>query len=251
MQLFGDYHTHTIYSQHNHGKGTILQNALMAKEKGLKEIAISDHGFSHKLYGVNRDLLPKIREEIEEAKNLTGVNIYLGIEENLLSLDGKIGILPEDLKYLDIITVGYHKMAKPATVKDKFGLFLPNNLAIFKPSKQRIQKNTLAYLKMLETNNINIISHLGVGCPVDVKEVGKFAKQNNVFIELNGKRIAFTDQDITDLVEQETMFLINSDAHSPERVGEVSKPMAFAIKHQIPIELIANVDKLPVFKSIK
>ena len=36
MLLTGDYHTHTIYS---HGSGTVLDNALAAKEKGLKEIA--------------------------------------------------------------------------------------------------------------------------------------------------------------------------------------------------------------------
>ena len=30
MILFGDYHTHTKYSRHNHGKGTILENASVA-----------------------------------------------------------------------------------------------------------------------------------------------------------------------------------------------------------------------------
>ena len=44
MKLTADYHTHTIFS---HGKGTILENALSAKEIGLKSIAITDHGFSH------------------------------------------------------------------------------------------------------------------------------------------------------------------------------------------------------------
>ena len=42
MLLTGDYHTHTIYS---HGKGTVLENVMRAKEVGLQEIAITDHGF--------------------------------------------------------------------------------------------------------------------------------------------------------------------------------------------------------------
>ena len=48
---FADYHTHTLYS---HGKGTIQQNVEAAQRKGLKEIAITDHGPGHILYGVKR-----------------------------------------------------------------------------------------------------------------------------------------------------------------------------------------------------
>ena len=49
MKILGDYHTHTTFS---HGKGKVLDNALSAKEKGLAEIAIADHGFGHLLYGM-------------------------------------------------------------------------------------------------------------------------------------------------------------------------------------------------------
>ena len=59
MILTSDYHTHTVYS---HGKGTVLENALVAKEVGLKEIAISDHGFSHPAFGLTKRKLPKIRK---------------------------------------------------------------------------------------------------------------------------------------------------------------------------------------------
>ena len=33
MIIYGDYHTHTTYS---HGKGSIIDNAIAAKNKGLK-----------------------------------------------------------------------------------------------------------------------------------------------------------------------------------------------------------------------
>ena len=42
MILTADYHTHTVFS---HGKGQIIDNANVAKLKGLKEVGISDHGF--------------------------------------------------------------------------------------------------------------------------------------------------------------------------------------------------------------
>jgi len=51
MILTADYHTHTPYS---HGKGTVMENAARAKELGLKQIGITDHGFSHLAFGLMR-----------------------------------------------------------------------------------------------------------------------------------------------------------------------------------------------------
>lgn len=52
MILTADYHTHTPYS---HGKGTVEENAARAKELGLKQIGITDHGFSHLAFGLKRE----------------------------------------------------------------------------------------------------------------------------------------------------------------------------------------------------
>ena len=46
-----DFHTHTIFS---HGKGTIEQNVMRAREIGLAAIAISDHVPGHMTYGIKR-----------------------------------------------------------------------------------------------------------------------------------------------------------------------------------------------------
>lgn len=42
MEILGDYHTHTVFS---HGHGSIEDNVKAAIKMGLKEIAITDHGF--------------------------------------------------------------------------------------------------------------------------------------------------------------------------------------------------------------
>ena len=85
MILTSDYHTHTIYS---HGKGTVMDNAIKAKELGLKEIAISDHGFAHPAFGLTKKKLPKLRVDCNDATKNTGVNVLLGIESNIIGTDG-------------------------------------------------------------------------------------------------------------------------------------------------------------------
>ena len=50
MAFFGDYHTHTTYS---HGKGSVADNARAAAAVGLKEIAITDHGLRHIIFGIS------------------------------------------------------------------------------------------------------------------------------------------------------------------------------------------------------
>ena len=96
MLLYGDYHTHTTYSRHKHGKGSVLENASVAADKGLKEIAITEHGFNHWAFGLRRKNIPQLQEDILNAKEVTGVNVLFGIEANLISLDGDIDIKEMD-----------------------------------------------------------------------------------------------------------------------------------------------------------
>lgn len=245
MVIYGDYHTHTTYS---HGKGSILDNATVAKHKGLKEIAITDHGFSHKLFGVKRSQVDNIIVDIDKAQKATGVKILFGIEENFTSIDGQIGLLKRDLDFLNIVNVGYHKMAKANSFKDATKLFLPNNLHFY--TKSQIERNTMCVLKAIETQPINIITHLGVGMPVNLDEIAKLARQKNIFIELNGRRISFTRGDIETLLKHDTKFILNSDAHKPEKVGDVRNGMNYVLKYGIPEKNIVNLGKRPEFRDI-
>ena len=60
-----DHHTHTTYS---HGKGSIADNVRVAAAKGLKSIAITDHGPGHMTYGLDRAKIPQMRAEIAALK---------------------------------------------------------------------------------------------------------------------------------------------------------------------------------------
>lgn len=248
MIILGDYHTHTIYSRHNHGKGTVLQNASVAAEKGLKQIAITDHGFNHQLFGVRRRDLPEIREQILNAKEVTGVDILLGVESNLISMDGQVDILESDYDSLDILLMGHHNLVKTPTFKDKWDLTYANAIySPFKPSNERLSRNTTAFLKALDKYPIDIITHLNFGFPTDTVAVARLARQKGVLVELNGKRVNFTDEELITLAEEGVKFIVNSDAHSPERVGEVNLPINTIYRLNLPFSSIVNLDKLPTF----
>ena len=75
MNITVDYHTHTTYS---HGKGSILDNALSAKERGLSEIAITDHGYGHHAFGIKQKKLPEMKENCKKAEEITGRGEYFG-----------------------------------------------------------------------------------------------------------------------------------------------------------------------------
>lgn len=250
MILLGDYHTHTVYSRRNHGKGTIEQNVKVAFEKGLKQIAITEHGFNHKFYSADRKKLPQMRAEIERLKGVYDIDILLGMETNLISSDGKIDLTKEEEEQLDIVLMGYHKCIKADNLKDKIKLFNKNALAkYFGYTNEMIQKHTDAYLKALDKNNIDIITHLNYGMPVDCIQIAKLALEKGTYIELNGKRTIFSQEEVDKMVDMKVKFVVDSDAHRPERVGECNLPTNFALTHGIPDDLIVNFNDFPVLKK--
>ena len=250
MVLFGDYHTHTKYSGNGHGKGTVLENASAAANKGLKQIAITDHGFNHMTYGVNRKDMPQIREEILTAEEITGVKILLGVEANLTSRNGDIDIKEEDYEFLDVLLMGHHKLVYTEKAGDFFMLNLPNMfLSPFAPSKQRINRITTAFLKALDKYPIDVITHLNYGCPTDTLAVARMARQKGTFVELNGKRINFTDQELEIMASEGVKFIVNSDAHRPDKVGECNNGLNTIFRLGLPLSQIVNIDKLPKFKN--
>ena len=42
-------------------------------------------------------------------------------------------------------------------------------------------------------------------------------------------------------------FIVNSDAHIPENVGEVNKGLNYVYKFNIPVSQVVNIDKIPKF----
>lgn len=247
MPLIGDYHTHTVYS---HGHGSIEDNVKAAICMGLKEIAITDHGFMHDFYGVRRMDLSNMIDDVKAArKKYPEIKIYLGLEANLIDGSGRVDIEEEDNEWLDILVCGYHKCTKSTSLKELFGFGLPNFVSgITKFSTKQMVKNTDAYIKALERYSIDIISHPNYGIKADVKEIAKAAAHYGTYLELNGKKVSMTDEEIMSILDTGCDLIIDSDAHSPQKVGYFGVPLSFVNRLALPTERIANFDKLPSFR---
>ena len=123
MILTGDYHTHTPYS---HGKNTVAENVARAKEMGLQEIAISDHGFSHVAFGLRRKEVPSYKAECAAAEKEYGVRVLVGIEANIHGLSGRSDLTEKDYENFDVYLCGNHVMIYYQTPYDFSKYFMGN-----------------------------------------------------------------------------------------------------------------------------
>lgn len=249
MFLTADYHTHTPYS---HGKNTVLENANAAKAKGLKEIAITDHGFNHLLFGLKRKKLSDLRAEIEEAKKLTGVNVLMGMESNLISIDGETDMKKSDLQYFDIYLCGIHEVLRYKTFSDMYRILIKNYFAYklgYRPSDKVIANTTKAYINIIKNNPIDIITHINYKCQCNLVEVAKCCADYGTYIEINTKKRHVSAEELNSMAATGVRFVINSDAHSADRVGDTKIAEEILAHASVPLEQIDNIDgRLPKFR---
>ncbi len=254
MLLTADYHTHTVFS---HGKGQIIDNARSALNAGLKEVGISDHGFSHPAFGLTTRKIPKMRALCDDASKETGVKVLLGIESNIISTEGHADLKPELYDYFDIFLAGIHKCVLykfkswfTLSIPDLFHTYIAKNNI----PKYVIKNNTSAYVNLIKKNPVDIITHLNFCCFCDVVEVAKVAADYGTYIELNAKKTHLTDEQLYAVEKTGVNFVIGSDAHTPDRVGEISLVEKMLERVSIPKDRIMNIDgKIPEmrFKAFK
>ncbi len=249
MFLTADYHTHTQFS---HGTGKVIDNANIAKQKGLVELGISDHGFAHPALGLRKRKLPALKNDVLFATEQTGVKVLRGIESNIISISGKTDLKEKDYDNFDIYLAGVHKL-----VCFKHGSFfpfaIPNMTYSFFNAKSApnylIKNTTKAYINVIKNNPVDAITHVNFCCFSNAVEVAKCAADYGTYIELNSKKIHLTDEEIDKILQTKARFIISSDAHSPERVGEISLVEDMIKRLNFPLDRIDNIDgRLPNFR---
>lgn len=232
-----DYHTHTVFS---HGKGTIADNVEAAQSRGLRGIAITDHGPGHLTYGIRRESVAEMRRQIEALKpQYPDMDIFLGVEANILNRKNHLDISPEEFDEYDFVIAGYH-----------YGVihgYCAYNWAYrhsgFK-KKNLIIKNTEMTVKALYENNIRILTHPGDKGPFDMDELAKVCAATDTLMEISTHHKNLTVEEIRIAAKYDVKFIISSDAHQPCRVGDFEGGLARALTAGLDIDRIVNLEKV-------
>ena len=232
MKLLADLHTHSKNSRFGHGKNKIEEMAIEANEIGLVEIGITDHGYSH-FFRTTKSKLKEARKLIDEINSWSKTKVLLGVEADIINEKGDLDIDNETLSMLDILIVGYHRM-----IFTDFANFFGG----VKKTEQAKRKCTNAFINAIRRYPVTIVSHLDSVLTTDLYEIGKVCRERGTMVEINNRHTNWTDKQVADLIDSGCMFVVSSDAHKRENVGEVDRAFDYIRKYNIPSERVVNVE---------
>lgn len=246
MHLLADYHTHTNYG---HGSGRIKENIQRAVDLGLEEIAITEHGPASRSLvrlGVKDALeLLEIKKRLTEYnREFTDINVLAGVEANIINLEGELDVPDFVLEQLDIVLAGLHLWIKPknwlAGKKLVFDNLIGYKLGLTSRKKIRYH-NTQALINAIQRYDIDIITHPGFQLDIDTVELAKVCEKHNTYLEINNSHQQITVDFINVAAKTGVEFVVNSDAHDSQLVGEVDSALKLLTKADIDLNRVVNV----------
>jgi len=240
-RLTYDLHTHTRYS---HGKGSIYDNARIAAEKGLKTLGISDHGPGHYLFGIKMDELPQMRRDIADAEAaFPGLEILLGVEANICNLSGALDITADQLRLFDYVMAGYHYGVFGEKPVQSLGVMLGGYLQnLTGRSSVRVRNhNTDMVVNSLHANKIRVLTHPVDKIDADIAAVAKACEETGALMEINRRHNGLTVEGLKTAMKYDVRFILGSDAHRPDHVGEVKASIDRAIQAGLEFSRIVNL----------
>ncbi len=237
MRTIADYHVHSTYSRRNHGKSTIEEIVEKAVERNLEEIAVTDHGPKHYLYGIQEEKIPEAKEIIlQMRKKYPQIKILLGVEANILDYEGTTDISENVVKHCDIILCGYHMGALFSSVKDAFKFTVKNRF-----STNMADENATALANAMKRYKINILTHPGDKIPCNINIVAKAAEETGTILEINNSHGHLNVEEIKIASKYDVRFVINSDSHIKDKIGSYENGLKSAIDAGLDLSRIINL----------
>ena len=227
MKFLLDSHTHTLAS--GHAYSTLLENAQAAADRGLELLCVTDHApgmpyTTHKYYFQNMKVIDR---------QLFGVEIFMGVELNLMDFQGTVDLEPDLLGRLDMGIVSMHRQCMPITGD--------------------IQANTQALIAAMDNPFVSIIGHPDDGkYPVDYPTLVRAAGEHGVLLEVNNSSLTpgcYRDNapaNCTAMLQecrrQGVPVVVGSDAHFISAIGAHEYAQALFQSLGFPEELVVNAD---------
>ncbi|MGI6737600.1 MAG: PHP domain-containing protein [Anaerovoracaceae bacterium] len=240
-RMLYDLHTHTIYSRHHHGRGTIEENVRAAVQKGLQRIAITDHGPGHLFYGVRRQALPEMRAEIDRLqKRYPQIEILLGVEANICHDGRHLDLGEEERQYLDLVLAGYHYGIRHGDCLANW--LWQHRIGRTTSREERLrERNTEMTIAALRENQIAVLTHPGDKGPLDIAAVAKVCAERQVLMEISTHHPHLTREEIEIAMREDVRFIISSDAHRPADVGTWKEGLERALQAGLDPQRIVNI----------
>ena len=218
-----DLHTHSLFS--DCGNHTILELLEWSCKKGIKGLAITDHG--PKLFGrkISSTFFERLKNPYENK-----IKFFKGIEGNLLKDEGKTDIPRKFLKHMDIVLLGFH-------------FIIPENLGAD-------YYTDLLVKAMNENMFVDIITHpIDHKYPIHYEPVIETAKKTGMALEINNSKLELkivTTKQQKDFLELckagGCRIAVNSDAHAINELGDDKHVRPLLEEVNYPKELIVNHD---------
>ena len=212
---------HTVAS--GHAYSTLQEVAREAKKKGLKLLAVTEHGPAMlggacSIYFANMRIIPR---------QVEGVEIIRGVEANILE-DGALDLSERVLNRLEFVLAGFHSEC-------------------IKP-RDSVEENTQIMIRVLENPHVDVISHPGnPRYQIDPEQLVRATKRLGKLVEINNSSFRVRKGSYDNCLEIArwavrlgVMLTVNSDCHISYDVGEWRLAARIIEEAGVSEELILN-----------
>ena len=227
-----DMHTHSIASGHG-TYCTISEMAKTASRKGLKLLGITDHGPATLAAGTPS----YFRSLTFSPRKRFGLEMFYGIELNILDKEGHTDLEEELLSRLDYAIASIHSQNY---------------------KNASCEENTEAYINAIKNPHVKILGLCdNHRFPADYEKLAFEARNHNVIFVINEASLApysyrvdtrSNNREILRCCRKYRLpVILSSDSHGKEHVGDFTYAADFVHQEMFPENLILN-NQLPRLK---
>lgn len=214
-------------------------------------MGISDHGPAN-LFGVgiaHWRVLEKMHREIRELEDRLAhrlqrpIQVFLGVEANVIDLDGTLDVPEDVLAMLDYVMAGLHIPVRPGRWSHAWR-FARANLAARAGSRAAGEEarrlNTEALINAVTRYRIDVVTHPGWRLPIDTPRLAAVCTARGTALEVNTSHEHGGVAYVRAAAETGVDFVVGSDAHEPERVGDLQAGLRVLQEAGVPVARIRN-----------